>query len=296
MSARTPQVLIPVALVALIILWGVAPAAAPPQAWPVVGWGDVVVATVTGVVSRHPPTNGQPPVVTLRIHEVLRGDPKIDRTTAVWGPGRGPLCGNDPGFPKWLATPLKPPAVGEKFLLWGYIDTPAKGKKPAFHTDAWGRFPDSPQKRRWAARVIDEENRQMREAREQKEAEERAFRNARTAWRAGVSRADLERFTARAEFVCLARRVSGHPLYEATKILKGTKRKEFAGGAYYVTVTFADRVEKRIDRETTFLLFLRYDGLGGHGGVGYAPIAGGDGVVIADREAIQAVERALKHP
>jgi hypothetical protein len=46
--------------------------------------GDVVVATVK--VSDHAATNGNPPRVELEIHEVLRGDAKVDRTRAVWVP------------------------------------------------------------------------------------------------------------------------------------------------------------------------------------------------------------------
>jgi hypothetical protein len=88
-----------------------------------VGW-DVIVATVVEV-STHKATNGKPPLVKLKVYEVLRGDKKTNRESAIWRPiphdfDNGPPE-KDPRFKKWQVTPMESPKLGVKMILCGQV-------------------------------------------------------------------------------------------------------------------------------------------------------------------------------
>lgn len=94
-----------------------------------IGAGDVFVATVVRVADREA-TNGDPPRVWVKVHEVLRGDVKVVRSPAVWSPrfhGIDWVGGDSEALlQSWKAKPFPGPKVGEKFILGGRAIEPAQ--------------------------------------------------------------------------------------------------------------------------------------------------------------------------
>jgi hypothetical protein len=259
------------------------------------GWSDAVVASVVAVDDRKA-TNSNPPRLELRIHEVLRGDKWLNRRRATWKPPMGPLCGNDPELPRWLATPFKGPNAGTKWILWGRVEKTGQGDR--FNVWAWPRLPYSKEEEQKTRTLVRQVEQAVREYEAGRAAEEKKVREAKARWRACVSAKDLADFAAAADFVGVGKRISDQgPTYEITTILKGQKRHEYRDNLYFVKVGFAKEVEGLLDRETDYLLFLN-EKVTPHlpGGAIYRPVALGDGIVIADPAALQAVRKALERP
>jgi hypothetical protein len=263
--------------------------------------GDVVVATVKKV-SDHPATNGNPPRVELEIHEVLRGDAKADRTRAVWQPTpHGCDFGDAEMYRKFVETwetgKFAGPKVGDKFVLWGKMT--ADKKNPVFDAYSWHAYKFTAEKRTWAVNVIRDAEEAARRYAAKLEAEKKALAKARTEWRAKTSTDDLKKYAAQADFVAIGRIVGGEANVAGgstlqVRILKGETRKKYTGDAYFVEVRAPKDVQGLLDRETDYLVFLTLDGLKTGVSVDfYPPIKTGDGIVIADRQAVEAVKEAL---
>jgi hypothetical protein len=161
------------------------------------GGDDVIVATVTKV-SGHKATNGKPPLVELKVHEILRGDPKVDRRQAIWQPpffDRG-FSGGAKAFTeryeKWKAEPMTSPKVGDKVILRGWpAGSVEKGKKRFV---ALFQTPYSEDARKTEIQWIQAEDKYLRDALAQMEAEQKKLLEARKQWRARVSPDDIRKY------------------------------------------------------------------------------------------------------
>jgi hypothetical protein len=259
------------------------------------GQGDVIVATVVKE-SAHAGTISNPPRPILRVDEVWRGDKGLDRSNVLWGPLFAPRCGNDPGLNKWLATPFAGPKVGEKWILFGRLGD--GDEKKLFLTWGQSRFPYTPENEKKYRALMKEADEIIRQRNAEREAKEKAHREALAKWREASTEKRLKQYVAEADFIGIGRRVSGTPLYEIDIILKGERKHEYLNNAYFVQVVFPENIERFIEyQKTPYLLFLTEKGLKPNpSGPLYQPIAGGDGIVIADAESIRAVGAAVKAP
>lgn len=203
---------------------------------------------------------------------------------------------------KWEARPLAGPKVGDRFVLWGEMG--GEKKRPVFHVYSWHAYPFSAERRAWAVKVIREAEERARLYAAKLEAERRALAKARARWRAKTSADDLKKYAGRADFVAVGRIVSEAPhnvadgiLVRVKEILKGEKRRKYKDGEYYVEIVVPSEVRGLLDRETDYLLFLSTDGLKAGPAVDYYPsIKAGDGIVIADRKAVDAAKEGLDNP
>src|SRR5690349_19665535 len=85
---------------------------------PYVGPGrDFIIATVTSI-------SPKTATVELNVHDILRGDPKLDRRKALW---RGPIDLSEGKLQSPLMMDPVPAVVGKKYILSG--DVQGKGKK-----------------------------------------------------------------------------------------------------------------------------------------------------------------------
>jgi hypothetical protein len=256
------------------------------------GYGDVVVATVVKV-SGHEATNSNPPLVALQVHEVWRGDKKTDRQKAIWKPVFSPFCANDPQVLKWLNEPLAGPKVGEKWIVWGHMEK-ANGQQ-WFGVGADARFPWSVENEKKARLILKQAEQTVREFKAEQEAAAKKAEEVKAAWRATIGAKDIAKFAAEADFVGIGKRISDQgPTYQVTEILKGVKRIKYDGNTYYVEVGFAKKVEELLDRETSYVLFLKDTSKPVPASRVYSAISSGDGIVIADAESIKAVRASLK--
>ena len=201
------------------------------------GIGDVVVATVKQVENQDA-TQGDPPRVTLEVHEVLRGDPKIDRARGVWTP---PPFDNDTAggeeyrreLARWKAVPFKVPKAVTNFVLWGESAGPKE--KPTFQVYSWHAYPFTPAKRKWAIDDIRQTRERLKKLAEEREAEQRKLTEAQAKWRAKTSAEDLAKFAESADFVATGKIVSEAPhnveggiLIQVDSVLKGKLDREFS--------------------------------------------------------------------
>ena len=266
--------------------------------------GDVIVATVRKG-STHAATYGNPPRVLLEVHEILRGEPKADRSRALWAPPPHDVdYGNvrdNPRYKAWAATPMPGPKVGERMILWGWLVASKDGK--VFRALNWGRFPYSKEKRAWAVELIGKRAEQERARQAKLRAEKQALARAKAKWRATVSARDIKQYAREADFVGIGRIVSGATGsvrdsrldFEISEILKGQKRKSYPGGHYFVQIVAPGRVCALLDRRTTYLLFLSEEGMTlTHAAPSYPRIRSGDGIVIADEAAVKAARASLQ--
>lgn len=262
---------------------------------------DVVVATVKKV-SDHASTNGDPPRVELEIHEVLRGDAKVDRIRAVWSPTPHGCDFGDPMMYRkfvqaWETQKFAGPKVGDKYVLWGNMS--GDKKNLVFGAYSWHAYPFSVEKRTWAVKVIRDAAEETRRHADKLEAEKKALTKTRADWRAKTSLDDLKKYAVEADFVAVGRIVGGGANVEdrftlQVRIHKGEKRQQYKGDVYFVEVTAPKDVQGLLNRETDYLLFLTLDGLKKGVAVDYyLSIKTGDGIVIADQKAEQAVKAAL---
>jgi hypothetical protein len=256
--------------------------------------GDCVVAVVKEVAPDKA-TYANPPRVKLQIVEVLRGDPKIDRTQAVWSP---PPHGIDtriitenPRYKQWAATPFPGPKVGEKFVLWGGGD----GKVFV----ARERTPYTDDDRQKAIEIIERARKISEEYQKKAEAEKKARAEAVAKWRQGVSADDLRQYAAKADFVAVGR-MSGEMIqpgpwlldFKVTRILKGEKDPihKYTDNSYYVTFHLPAKLAEMLDRDKDYLLFLQPSAKSFSASApSYVTIPLGDGIVIADEEALKAL-------
>jgi hypothetical protein len=143
------------------------------------GVGDVVIATIKSVPERLA-TNGKPPAIVIEVHEVLRGNAKLDRSQAIVEPAfHGIDYGDvkkDPNFLRWQAAPLVPPKPGTKWVMWGKL-VPVDPKNPdgpaRFHLNPYHRYEFSDKRRQWATDDIKAQAAQRRAEEELRAAEER---------------------------------------------------------------------------------------------------------------------------
>jgi hypothetical protein len=200
--------------------------------------GDVFVATITRVEDKGA-TNSQPPRVWLEVHEVLRGDPEVKRSPAVWSP---PFHGIDwgdenvPELKRWKVAPLKGPKVGQKFILGGVrreLDDKAEKAAPRYYLFAFVRIPytDEAKEQTLAHLKALEEARRKYAAEQAAAAAERAQRAK--AWRAALDAETIDQRTQAADAVAIGKIVSGGTFAIET-MLKGQPRMS-SGGTYYVT-------------------------------------------------------------
>ncbi len=85
---------------------------------------EVYVVTVKKILNKGTPTNGQPPLVRVRIERTLRGKPFDESNYLVWLPlPRGTIDWNcdskcrEDHLNSWADSPAQTPAVGEKYLV-----------------------------------------------------------------------------------------------------------------------------------------------------------------------------------
>ena len=116
---------------------------------------DVIVATVL-VAAPGTPTNGTPPMVEIKVQEVLSG--KMSRTPAraVWQPAPHDVdwvgSGADARIAEWAARLLPGPASGTAWILVGSLDTTSR--EGVFLVSPLGRFEYSEERRAWALRAL----------------------------------------------------------------------------------------------------------------------------------------------
>ena len=276
--------------------------APPPGAIP--HWrGDVVVATVKKV-SGHDATNGAPPIVELEIHEVLRGDAKSDRTRAVWQPwplwNGECLVGVDVKkvTQTWEAKKLPSPRVGDKLILWGEMNDDKK--QPRFGAFSWEAYPFSDEKRTWAVKLIRDMEAEIRLQEAKALAVKKAKAQALADWRGKVTAEDLKKYASEADIVLVGKVVSwgysdGGGLTFAARILKGDNLSKPGTDKIFAEPALAAGIrDQRLDAETEYLLFLKREGaVAQPTHVRYQPIKTGEGIVIADRKAMETVTAAL---
>jgi len=275
---------------------------------------DVIVASVTKV-SGHAATNEHPPEVELKVEQVLRGDPKLDRRRAVWDPidfnWDMPAEGE---FEQWKTTPLEGPRVGDRWILWGIVygdEGPAR-----FHISAKGRFPFDAQALRETTALIRQQEAARRALEAQRQAEAKLLQEQRDKWRAQVADADIRHYYEKSDFVVLARIESHSSLSAAIecricRVFKGQPRRlnEIVPGGRWdqddqssIYVRLSKSTNKTLSEFSCTLvlkecfLFLSERGLrlGVRPQFQYPPIDSGDGIVIADAAARQAVAEAAK--
>jgi hypothetical protein len=150
-------------------------------------WGDAVVAMVKEVTDKNA-TFGNPPRVKLEMVEVLRGDPKLDRTRAVWAPpDHGIDTGvvqENPRYKEWAGTPMRGPKVGEKYVLWG-----RQVSNEFFTLERWAYTDEARQR---ALEMIKRDQEAARGRQAKAEAEAVKIPADRAAWRPPITDVDTK--------------------------------------------------------------------------------------------------------
>ena len=266
--------------------------------------GDVFIATITRVEDAGA-TNAKPPRVWLEVQEVLRGEPKIARSPALWNP---PFHGIDWGgaeqeLKKWGATPLRGPKVGAKYILGGQaIPREPDAKKDAAKLDApvyslfgFVQIPFSELARQRALANLAALDAARRTEAERRAAELRERDTRRQAWRAALTPAVIDRRTQQADAVAIATIVSSHT-YLVEQMLKGEPRTS-AGGSYYLTLPaegYDRRIADIVFERPRVLLFLSEGRLiAGVSDLEAALIDPYEGICLADEASIAAVNASL---
>jgi hypothetical protein len=230
--------------------------------------GDVVVATVA-TVSDRAATKGNPPRVQLEVHEVIRGDPKADRSRAVWKPMPHDIDYEDATSEArrqaWRAKPMTGPRVGSKWILAGQLL--ARHRHTRFHVFGWGRYPYSEQKRARVIQHLEEADRRRRAYEAEQEAKRKALAEAQAEWRAQTSDEDIRRYAAEADFVGIGKIVSEAPTVVSEgfsiavhEILRGERRYQHADDSCFLEIAVDASVRRLLDRQTPYLVFLSEKG------------------------------------
>ncbi|HYE18134.1 MAG TPA: hypothetical protein VEA69_06805 [Tepidisphaeraceae bacterium] len=258
---------------------------------------DVVVATVSGV-SDKPATNADPPRVELEVHEVLRGDPKVSRARAVWRPYPHDVDYGEPEknprYQTWAAAAADKPRVGQKFVLAGY---PPAADQP-WYVSAVGRFEFAAGKREWALKIMAAAEAEAKAEAERRAAAAKARADAIAKWRAGVTADEIAAQTVAADLVVVGRLAGGSGV-EVTRVLKGATRYRYVrDDINYLSVPLGERAAAMVEGTNEYVWFLSETGMTmGTSGIAYTRAGKGDGVVLADADALEAVAGALAaHP
>ena len=119
-------------------------------------------------------------------------------------------------------------------------------------------------------------------------------------WRGKVTAADLQKYASEADIVLVGKVVSwgysdGGGLTFAARILKGDNLSKPGTDKIFAEPALAAGIrDQRLDAETEYLLFLKREGaVAQPTHVRYQPIKTGEGIVIADRKAMETVTAAL---
>ncbi len=274
------------------------------QPYEVLDAGDVFVATISRVEDRSA-TNARPPRVWLKVHEVLHGKADVERSPALWRPPfHGFDYGDDnlPELKRWNAMPLKGPKVGVKMILGGQVLETAEGdnKVAEYALFAFVRIPFSEEARQQTIKNL----KVLAEARGKYAAEQAAAMKARTLrarqWRTALHAKTIEKSTRIADAVAIGKMVSGST-FEIERMLKGRPRMS-SGGKYFVSLPgdgFDPRIADHLNEgRPRCVLFLSEQRLVVSVTSVHADLIDPyEGIVVADNEAIEAVEAALeKHP
>ncbi|HLC76517.1 MAG TPA: hypothetical protein VJB82_05405 [Candidatus Peribacterales bacterium] len=266
---------------------------------------DVVVATVESV-STPVATNKNPPLVTLQIHDVLRGDKTLDRHCAIWAPFPHDVDyvggGSQERIAQWEKQPLEGPAVGKKMILLG--EKSERNGDPIFWISPVGHFDFTDQNLESAINAIKEGEEKKQQYKREQEALLQKNNAEVAAWRNQFTSEEIKEFTQNADFV--GRGKSGTMEISSTdhwvtfnieKIFKGEKKKEYRGEIYFVNVRVSSQTAMMLDEirrnapDTSYFLFLsEKDALPVGTDVRYDPKRYEGGIVIADEDSIRAVE------
>jgi hypothetical protein len=270
---------------------------------------DVVTAVVEGVADDNC-TNANPPIVTLDIREVLRGDTQEDRRRAVWAPfphdvDYGTLEDN-PIYQNWAKKPLVGPEPGARMILLGEMHEEDGHKY--FWISPVGRFELSEENRELAMAGIKRGEQWRQEQEETLALEKQLYQQQMKDWRAQFTSEEIEQFTVAADFVGIGTIVSGPALgddtdsysFQVSTILKGKRLKQYKSGSYFARFSVPKNISRLLytsrlldPRERRFFLFLSEEERK-RGVRVYKAIDMADGIVEADEEALEAVTAALK--
>ncbi|WP_417390504.1 hypothetical protein [Gimesia sp.] len=265
---------------------------------------DVIVATIEKV-SRHKATNGKPPIVTLTVHEVLRGKKDQDRKWGYWAPFPHDVdWGGDETaaiIKKWEEMSMKLPHVGTKRILFGTMVN--RDNQTVFWISPAGRFDYSDKSRELVLKGIKRSEDAAKKVEQESVTQAKAYTAKMKAWRAKYTADDIQRFANTSDFVGIGKVCSGPQSEDAgdyydfsvTEILKGQRRQQFTVDVYYVTVLVPDATsELIIHRDRNFVLFLSdKNAKFGDARDYYVPISAGEGLVEADADALRAARAAV---
>ena len=265
----------------------------------------VIVASIEQVDDQGA-SNGDPPIVTLLVSEVLRGNVRPGRLHARWLPLPHDIdyVGGDAEarLREWSARPLAGPKLGLKMILIGtmgngnfsgakYVDS-----TQAFLVSARCRFTYSDEKREWALAAIKRGAEAAKREQEEQQKQQKAIEDKRRQWKEEIGVEEIVRLAKEADLVAVGRIVSGGvgstPTFKVN-VLKGVKRHSYTGNNYFVTVDLPDRFHTIIDQNgPDVLLLLKEHGMKLMGSSWYYPILE-NGVVYAGEESLTAVKDAL---
>lgn len=254
---------------------------------------DTIVAAVTVVDAvRGMGTNGEPPVVELRVDALLRGTLPRRQVKAVWW---AELWSDDSVGPsrQWSARLAPGPNPGDRLIV------SLEDRKGIFDNVPFFRFVDTPEKRAEIRGWIEEDRR----ARLQMEREIRAARRALDArvrvWRNGISRDAIARSAREADFVGVGHVVGGPNAgvadFIVDRILKGTTRVAGIYGRHVLAKATLPPIALELqhaESKTPFLLFLEENGMDLDRSAD-ARRPSGLGIVLADAAALEVVREAV---
>jgi hypothetical protein len=262
---------------------------------------QIIVAKIT-TVSEAAATNGNPPRVGLEMTQVLRGDPKADYSRAIWNPPWHGIdtSGREGELERWRATPMDKPAVGSRWIIFGRLLEEADG--PALSLRYQIAY--SPAELAKTVDQIAQVDAATAEYAAKIASEAKALAEARVAWRAKTSSADIGNYVKAADFVAVGTISSGSwgnepeslHIFQIKQILKGQKRYAYLNDLYFVEVKIPLETGKLLKRDQEYLVFLLDRGFDTRKMPVYSRISLGDGVVIADDAALQAARDTLAAP
>jgi hypothetical protein len=268
------------------------------------GDGDLFVATVTRVEDEGA-TQGKPPLVWLKVHEMLCGKEGAVRSPAVWQAHYHDIDWGDENTPelkRWQATPMKGPDVGKKFILAGKLleegqVVSGRGRYlllPNFRT------PFSEEARIEQIKWLKEREERLHSALEEQARSKKELEARTSAWRAAADDSTIDKLTIKADSVAVAL-VKGGTYFEIERMLKGRPRMS-SDGVYYVSVP-KDGIDPRIDEIIGYerrrcVVFFSEANLVASVTKAHADLVDPYlGIVLADEAAIGAVQASLaKHP
>jgi hypothetical protein len=264
---------------------------------------EILIGTVESV-STGPSTMENPPEVTLRVHEVLRGELRPGSTVkAVWSGPPHEVPDTSPQIEesrkKWANVPIEKPGVGSKFLLAGIMWEDGRGR--LLRINPAGMLPFTPQNRRDVIEQVAASDAAFAHELARRKTEADALATDQRAWRAGLDENTIAVAAAKADLVALgAMTGSGNRIddyavtFRIDELLKGGQPDLASDGHRYLRRVILDKKTfGLLDRETTYILLLSSDGTDSAGVPFFKPVAGTDGLVIADPAARIAARRGI---